>query len=279
MTSTTNRQFSLKASSSIKLVGLILILSSLVDYLVLLFPLNATDRNWLIQTASSLVDRGVVPLVGMALILMGYWMDSVLGNAPKSGKSAFADLRFWVALLASLLGLLYLLIFPLHLNNTRLARRDALSEISLQASEAEIQLENQLGSQEFQQQIQQRKTALRNELGALSENEEQLNALIAQGDLPPEIQEILEQAKTNPAVLDEFLEEQADSLPGQLLTQIRQRQQELEEEAKTRSLKSSLQTGVSSLLLAIAYIALGWTGLKGLGLVNKSRRKPSPPVS
>ncbi|MGI0498781.1 HpsJ family protein [Limnospira platensis CENA597] len=274
MTSTTNRQFSFQASSSIKLVGLILILSALVDYLVLLFPPNLTDRGWLIQTASSLVDRGVVPLVGMALVLMGYWMDSVLGNAPKSRKN-IADLRLWVGILASLLGLLYLLIFPMHLNNTRLARRDALSEISQQAAQAETQLESQLGSQQFQQEIEQRKVQLRAQLTGLIQDEEQLNQVIAEGNLPPQILQVLEEARTNPAVLDEFLEQQADSLPVQLLTQIRQRQQELEDEAKTRSLKSSLQTGMSSLLLAIGYIALGWTGLKGLGLLNKGRRKPS----
>ncbi|MDT9297577.1 MAG: HpsJ family protein [Arthrospira platensis PCC 7345] len=274
MTSTTNRQFSFQASSSIKLVGLILILSALVDYLVLLFPPNLTDRGWLIQTASSLVDRGVVPLVGMALVLMGYWMDSVLGNAPKS-RNNIADLRLWVGILASLFGLLYLLIFPMHLNNTRLARRDALSEISQQAAQAETQLESQLGSQQFQQEIEQRKVQLRAQLTGLIQDEEQLNQVIAEGNLPPQILQVLEEAKTNPAVLDEFLEQQADSLPVQLLTQIRQRQQELEDEAKTRSLKSSLQTGMSSLLLAIGYIALGWTGLKGLGLLNKGRRKPS----
>lgn len=274
MTSTTNRQFSFQASSSIKLVGLILILSAIVDYLVLLFPPNLTDRGWLIQTASSLVDRGVVPLVGMALVLMGYWMDSVLGNTPKSRKN-ITDLRLWIGILASLLGLLYLLIFPMHLNNTRLARRDALSEISQQAARAETQLENQLGSQEFQQEIEQRKVQLRTQLTSLIQDEEQLNQVMAEGNLPPQVLQVLEEAKTNPAVLDEFLEQQADSLPVQLLTQIRQRQQQLEDEAKMRSLKSSLQTGMSSLLLAIGYIALGWTGLKGLGLLNKGRRQPS----
>ncbi len=274
MTSTANRQFSFQASSSIKLVGLILILSALVDYLVLLFPPNLTDRGWLIQTASSLVDRGVVPLVGMALVLMGYWMDSVLGNAPKSGKK-ISDLRLWVGILASLFGLLYLLIFPMHLNNTRLARRDALSEISQQAAQAETQLESQLGSPQFQQEIEQRKVELRAQLTGLIQDEAQLDQVIAEGNLPPQIQQVLEESRTNPAVLDEFLEQQADSLPVQLLTQIRQRQQQLEDETKTRSLKSSLQTGMSSLLLAIGYIVLGWTSLKGLGLLNKGRRKPS----
>jgi len=279
MTSTTNRQFSFTASWSLKIVGVILIISALVDYLVLLFPLNLTDRNWLIQTASSLVDRGVVPLVGMALILIGYWMDSVLAGAGKSGKSPIADLRFWVAILASLLGLMYLLLFPLHLNNTRLARRDALAQINQQATQAETQLETQLGSTQFQQQVEQRKTQLRTQLGSLLQNEDQLNQAIEEGNVPQPIQDLLEQAKTDPAVLDDFLEQQADSLPTQLLTQIRERKAQLEQQARRQSLKSSLQTGINSLLLAIGYITVGWTGLKGLGLTNKSRRKPSSPSS
>ncbi|MGL6139751.1 MAG: HpsJ family protein, partial [Planktothrix sp.] len=69
---------------------------------------------------------------------------------------------------------------------------------------------------------------------------------------------------------------QADNLPTQLSTQIRDRKQELETQAKTQSLKSSLRTGISSLLLAIGYITLGWTGLKGLGILRGANRRKTP---
>jgi hypothetical protein len=34
-----------------------------------------------------------------------------------------------------------------------------------------------------------------------------------------------------------------------------------------------LQTGISSLLLSAGYMAIGWTGLKGLGYMRLGRRK------
>lgn len=274
MKATTSRQFSSTTSLILKLVGGILILSSLVDYLVLLIPLNLLNRGWQINVASSLVDRGIVPMVGMAIIFIAFWMDSATEGSTKPAKP-FTSLRFWVALLASLLGLLYLLLFPLHLNNTRLARAEALSEINKQASEAQTQLETQISSDQFQQQIQQRKTQLRDQFAGLAQNPDALNQALSNPNVPPEVKTILEQSKSNPRAIEEFLNQQADTLPTQLLGQIRDRKQELEQQAKTQSLKSSLQTGVSSLLLAIGYITLGWTGLKGLGILRGgSRRKP-----
>ncbi|MEA5521902.1 HpsJ family protein [Limnoraphis robusta Tam1] len=274
MKATTSRQFPSLAAWSVKLIGAILIVSSLVDYLILLIPPNLLNRGWQLSVTSQLVDRGIVPMVGMGLVLIGFWMDSVTSGGSQKPIKALVDLRFWIALLASLLGLLYLLLFPLHLNNTRLARAEALSQIQQQASQAETQLETQLGSDQFQQQVEQRKNLLKNQFSSVIQNEEQLNQLLAREDLPQQVKDVLEQSKTNPQVLEQFLEQQADSLPTQLLTQIRERQQQLEEQAKTRSLKSSLQTGISSLLLAIGYIGVGFTGLKGVGILGGGRRKP-----
>jgi hypothetical protein len=275
MNAMTSRQFSSQISWSIKLVGIILIVSALVDYFILAIPTNFSNRSWQLTTATQLVDRGIVPLVGMALVLISSWMDSVAAGGSQKPTKPLLDLRFWIALIASLLGLMYLLLFPLHLNNTRIARAEALSQINQQATQAETQLETQLGSDQFQQQVEQRKTQLRSQFSNLLQNEDQLNQLLEQESLPQQVRDILEQAQTNPAVLDQFLEEQADNLPTQLLTQIRERKQQLEEQAKGRSLKSSLQTGLSSLFLAIGYIVIGWTGLKGLGILGGGRRKVS----
>ncbi|MGL5079883.1 MAG: hormogonium polysaccharide biosynthesis protein HpsJ [Microcoleaceae cyanobacterium] len=274
MKATTSRSFSSTAAQLVKLIGGILILSAVVDYLILLFPPQLMERAWQLNTASQLVDRGIVPMVGMALVIIGFWMDSAASGGTQRPTKLFADLRFWISILASLLGLLYLLLFPLHLNNTRLARAEALSQIGQQASQAETQLDSRLGSNEFQQQVTQRKTQLRSQFSQLLQNEQQLDELLASGNLPEPVKAVLEEAKTNPAALDQFLEQQADTLPDQLKTQIQERKQELEQEAKVRSLKSSLQTGLSSLLLSIGYIVIGWTGLKTLGILGGRRKQP-----
>ena len=276
MKATTSRQFPSLAAWSVKLIGTILIVSALVDFLILLIPPNLLNRAWQLNVTSQLVDRGIVPMVGMGLVLIGFWMDSAVSGGSQKPAKPLVDLRFWLGILASFLGLLYLLLFPLHLNNTRIARAEALSQINQQATQAETQLETQLGSPQFQQQLEQQKSRLRNQFSQVVGNEDQLNQLLAREDLPQQVKEVLEQSKTNPEVLDQFLEQQADNLPTQLLTQIRERKQEAEQQAKTRSLKASLQTGISSLLLAIGYIGVGWTGLKGVGILGGGgRRKPS----
>ncbi|BBD54452.1 hormogonium polysaccharide biosynthesis protein HpsJ [Planktothrix agardhii] len=275
MKATSSRQFSSTTSLILKLVGVILIFSSLVDFLVILIPPNFLNRGWQISVTSDLVDRGIVPMVGMTLVFIAFWMDAATEGNIKPAKP-FASLRFWIALLASLFGLLYLLLFPLHLNNTRLARAEALAEINQQATQAQTQLESQLGSPEFQQQIQQKKTQLKDQFAGLAQNPEALNQALANPNLPNEVRQILEQSKSNPKAVEEFLNQQADNLPTQLLGQIRDRKQELEKQAKTQSLKSSLRTGISSLLLAIGYITLGWTGLKGLGILRGANRRKTP---
>ncbi|MGB3401284.1 MAG: HpsJ family protein [Microcoleaceae cyanobacterium] len=276
MNAMTSRQFSSQITWNIKIVGIILIVSALVDYLILAIPPNLSNRSWQLTTATQLVDRGIVPLVGMALVLIGSWMDHAAAGGTQKPTKPLLDLRFWVAIIACVLGLMYLLLFPLHLNNTRIARAEALSQINQQATQAETRLESQLGSNQFQQQVEDRKTQLRSQFSNLLQNQEQLSQILEQENLPQQVRDVLQEAQTNPAVLDQFLEEQADNLPTQLLTQIRERKQQLEEQAKGRSLKSSLQTGLSSLFLAIGYIAVGWTGIKSLGLLGGSRRKVSP---
>jgi hypothetical protein len=275
MKATSSRQFSSATSVILKLVGVILIFSSLVDFLVILIPPNFLNRGWQISATSDLVDRGIVPMVGMALVFIAFWMDAATEGNVKPAKP-FASLRFWVSLLASLFGLLYLLLFPLHLNNTRLARAETLAEINQQAAQAQTQLEQQIGNDQFQKQIQQRKTQLKDQFAGLLQNPDALNQALANPSLPKQVKDLLEQSKSNPKAIEEFLNQQADNLPTQLLSQIRDRKLELEKQAKTQSLKSSLRTGISSLLLAIGYITLGWTGLKGLGILRTGNRRKTP---
>ena len=249
-------------SLCLKLVGVVLILSALLDYLTLAIPFNALEPEWQINFTTQVVDRGVVPLVGIVFLLIGYWMDGAVGS---SSTPRNLDLRVPVFVLASVLGLLFLLLVPLHLNNLRVASTNALEQIEQGAGEAETRLQSQF-----------------DELNTLTQDPQrlqQLNQQIAQIDSALESGQV--QGQTLPAQLRQQLQQRRARLQGlrdlaqnpealeaqlnQLQLQLREQTLERESLARTEVLKQGLRIGLSSLLLAIGYIVIGWFGLRGIG--------------
>lgn len=278
MKATSIRQYSSIAARTLIIVGVVMILSSILDFIVLSIPSNINDiynKTWQIGLATQIVDRGIIPMVGMALLFTGYWVNSNSGLQEHS-TSSILDLRFWGLLLASLLGLVYLLLFPLHLNNTNLAKAELIQRIDQQASQAEKQLEVRIGSSDFKNLLQQRQAQLKNRFTTLLENETELNKVLENGELSEQVESILKKSKDNPQAIDEFINSQAKQLPDQLLTRVRSRKQELEKQANINSFKSSIRTGISSLLLAVGYIMIGWTGLKNMGIIKGKGHRPNP---
>ncbi|MGB3267161.1 MAG: HpsJ family protein [Microcoleus sp.] len=275
MKATNSRQFSSVAARTLKVVGIILILSALLDCIVLSLPGETSDivnRGWQLAAATQIVDRGIIPLMGIALLMTGFWVDSSSGVSIER-RNVWVDLRFWALLISSLLGLIYLLLVPVHLNNTRLELKDALAQVDKEAGQAENQLEVQIKSEQFKAQVEQLKSQRRSQIGALLQDDGQLQQALKSPDVPKELKAVLEDSKNDPKALDKFLEQQAQELPVQARNEIRTRKQQKEKELRTRSRNSSLQTGISSLLLAIGYITVGWTGLRSLGILRFGRRK------
>ncbi|MBE9093592.1 HpsJ family protein [Tychonema sp. LEGE 07203] len=275
MKATNSRQFSSVAARTLKVVGIILILSALLDCIVLLLPGETSDivnRGWQLAAATQIVDRGIIPLMGIALLMTGFWVDSSSGVSIER-RNVWVDLRFWALLISSLLGLIYLLLVPVHLNNTRLELKDALAQVDKEAGQAENQLEVQIKSEQFKAQVEQLKSQRRSEIGALLQDDGKLQQALKSPDVPKELKAVLEDSKNDPKALDKFLEQQAQELPVQARNEIRTRKQQKEKELRTRSRNSSLQTGISSLLLAIGYITVGWTGLRSMGILRFGRRK------
>lgn len=241
--------------------------------MILAFPIKALDRLWQINLATQLVDRGIIPMVGLALIFAGSWIDSAAGDS--SSRPSWLDLRFWGLLFSSLLGLLFLLIFPLHLNNVRQASTQTIEQIDQQASQAEAQLQNQLGSEQAQVQLERQQSQFRSQISNLLQNEQQFNQALQNNQLPENQKKLLQQFKSDPKALDQFLQSQfsTEALRTRALGQIRGREQQVKQQAKQDAWKSGLRIGISSLLLSIGYIAIGWTGLKSIGAFQSSRRK------
>jgi len=275
MKASNSRQFSSVAAQTLKVVGIILILSALLDCIVLSLPGETSDflnRAWQLAAATQLVDRGIIPLMGIALLMTGFWVDISSGVSIERRK-VWLDLRFWALLISSLLGLLYLSLVPVHLNNTGLELQDALAQVNQEAGQAEGQLEAQIKSDQFKAQIEQLKSQRRTQIAALLQDDGKLQKALQSPDVPEELKAVLRNSKNDPKALDNFLEQQAQGLPTQARNEIRTRKQQKEKELRTRSRNSSLQTGISSLLLAIGYITVGWTGLRSMGILRFGRRK------
>ena len=275
MKASNSRQFSSVAAQTLKVVGIILILSALLDCIVLSLPGETSDlfnRAWQLAAATQIVDRGIIPLMGIALLMAGFWVDSSSGVSIERRK-VWLDLRFWALLISSLLGLLYLCLVPVHLNNTRLELQNALAQVDVEAGQAEGQLEAQIKSDQFKAQVEQLKSQRRTQIAALLQDDGKLQQALQSSDVPQELKTVLRNSKNDPKALDNFLEQQAQALPTQARNEIRTRKQQKEKELRTRSRNSSLQTGISSLLLAIGYITVGWTGLKSMGILRFGHRK------
>lgn len=276
-----DRLATVNAARTLKVVGTILILSFLLDFLILLFPFQPTDKGWQIGLATALVDRGIVPMVGLGMLFAGYWIDST----SDSDRPQPVDLRFPALILSSILGLLFLLIFPLHLNNVNQAKSQTVTRISQDADQAEnqlkgqlTQLQAQLGNAQVKAQLEQQKSQIKAQFTDLLKDDQKYKQALENPNLPATQKELLKKFKANPQELDKFLAQQSDpqGLANERLNQIRQRKEEAQKQAQQEALKSGLRIGMSSLLLAIGYIIIGWTGLRGMGALQGGGRKKAP---
>ncbi len=235
----------------LKLAGLIITLVAIFDILITPMPYQFGDRQWQIDLVTSLVDRGIVPLVGIVLFLTGFGIDG-----PRTGelqRAIWQDPRFWACVLASLLGLVYVLAFPLHLNNVRLENQSAIEQVSQQASQAETELNNRIQTEiaSRRQQINQLITA----------TDDQIQQLTKNGQLTQDQADLIKKFKADPKSVEPFLKKQEEDLRSQLQTELGNRKQQVQDSRKTQDLKSGLRVSISSLLLAIGFIAVGWMGL------------------
>jgi len=272
-----NHFASVSTALTLKVVGIICILSFFVDFFILLLPFQPTDRVWQINLGTALVDRGIVPLVGLGLLFAAYWIDSA---DAASDRPQGMDLRFPAVILSSILGLMFLLIFPLHLNNVNQAKTQTLNRITQEGDQAETQVNNrlsqlqaQLTTEQGKAQLNQLRTQTKAQFSEILKDEQRYKQAIESSQIPANIKELLKKAKTDPQVLDKAIEQQTDiqTLRTQQLSQVRQRREEAEKQAKDTAWKSGLRIGISSLLLSIGYIIIGWTGLRGRGAVQGAK--------
>lgn len=259
---------SIFTSLSLKLVGIICIVSGLIDYIILMIPPKWSEYGWRIDYVSNVVDRGIVPLVGIVFVLVGYWIDTN-GNRPVStGK-----LKMPIFILATILALVFLIFIPVHFGSIRESQKNTLSQINEGATQAEQQIQTTL-----------------NQLNVLSQNPQLLDPQISQ------LNQVIESGKyQGQAVSGENLEsirQQRDRL--QRLKELAQKPQEFkqeieniktqqetrllsvksnyEQEAQKQFLQRGLRIMLNSLMLTIAYTAISWFGIREEMSGSKSGR-------
>ncbi|MTJ44523.1 hormogonium polysaccharide biosynthesis protein HpsJ [Dolichospermum flos-aquae] len=261
----------------LQLIGTICILFFSLDFLFLLFPLQLTDKLWQINLCRSLVDQGIVPLLGLGAILTAYWVD----RSSESSRSSSSGLKLPIFILSSLLGLIFLLIFPLHLSNVNQVKEEGLARIEKEAEQSEnqvksqlAQLQNQLGNDQVKASVEKQRAALkeqlRTQLNELVKDEQKYNQALNNNQLPEAQKDLLKQYKTNLNSLDDFIAQQTDpeQLAKQRISQIQTQAQQQLQKTQEDAWKE-LRTGINTLLLSIGYIVIGWRGLRGMG-VSKS---------
>lgn len=250
-----SRSVSSLIAQILKIVGLIIALAALLDMFLLPLPYQPFDplvgRQWQIDFVTAFVDRGIVPLVGLALFLTGFAVD---GSGAE--RKTWQDPRFWAFVLASVLGLSYLLMFPVHLNNVRVANQSAIEDVNQQADQAETELNDRL-----QGEIESRRQQIGQLLAA---TDDQLAQLTQSGQLSQEQADLVKKFKADPKSVEPFLSKQEEELKTQLQTQVGLRKKQAQETRRTDDLKSGLRVGIGSLLLAIGFSVVGWTGLRNL---------------
>lgn len=232
---------------ALKVVGLIMIVSSLLDYIFLAIPFNLGQRAWQLALTTQLVDRGILPMVGIAFLLIGYWVSHSNG-VPSARKPIVQDLRFWALLLSSVLGLIFLLLVPLHINNVVQQSNEAFAQINQGATQAQSLLEAQTKQVDELIKDPQR----------LSELEKAINSGQVQGQQLAQLQALRDKLNTfkkDPQALTQEVSAAQE--------RISREKQQKEEQARTEAFKIGMRTSLSSLFLAIGYIVIGWSGLRG----------------
>ena len=230
----------------LKFIGIICILSFFIDFLFLLLPLQLTDKLWQINLSRTLVERGIGPLLGLGAILTAYWFDKA--NEVRRSSS---QLKLAIFIISGLLGLIFLLIFPLHLSNVNQVKNQALTRINQEAEQLESQINNQLaqeqteiknqlaqvqnqfGNEQIKAAVEKQRPVLKQQLATqlneLIKDEKKYNEALNNKQLPDAQKNLLKQYKVNPQALDDFINQQTD--PQQLAALATQRINKINQEA------------------------------------------------
>lgn len=257
-------------SHLLKLAGAVLILGIIVDYLTLALPPDFLNNEWLANLIDQFVGRGVVPLLGLALLFWGMEMDDSIDRG--AARKLFAP----AVLLAAGFGVMFLLFTPLYFNSNRLVSAASSQEINKEAETAAQQLDRQLTMRQGQV-----NALLSNSEQAARLNADLQNDQVASADKVQlqELKETLDRVKNDPKLLaSEVAKARAAGIK-----QIEERQGQAKSSLQEEMRRARLRITSISFVLAVGYLMISWTGfgvMKGnqthLSTKNSTAKKSRP---
>lgn len=246
MKGTNVSQVPVQAVRFMKLAGIILVLFTIINYFLLIFTIKTGDTNWNLNFTTIIVEEGIIPILGIALMFCAYGFEEILGLAPPQPKLRWNSIKFWVYLLSFFFGIIFLLIIPLHISNAVAVSNEAVETANKTAKEEKEILEQRLEEQ-------------KNIIGDMLRNQPKLDAFIKKRQLSEEQIANLAKFKNNPNAFKVKVEE----VRSTLTQQIESKQQQEIQKSQLSAFHSSLKICLTSLLLASCYLTIGWSGFRG----------------
>ncbi|MBP0011601.1 MAG: HpsJ family protein [Roseofilum sp. SBFL] len=210
-----------RSESILHTIGYILLALAVVDYLIILTPLQLTNPLWEFQTIGRIVEHSPVPLIGLAFIFYR-------GPSPLHRRELYLlKILSWVCILV---GILYFIIIPLGIQNAL-----RLNQINT------AQLNNSISQQQQQLATQQSQI---NQL-----NNEQLQNLLDSASIPDNVidLETPEQLRTR---LLESVNRSKEGLQNQAET--------LQQNQTLELKKMAIKFNLGAFLSGIAFMSIGY---------------------
>ncbi|NJM78140.1 MAG: hypothetical protein HC852_23150 [Acaryochloridaceae cyanobacterium RU_4_10] len=230
-----------RTSLVLPVVGIVLILTFVFDFVIRLFSLQWNKPEIQINFWNELIDRGVIPLIGLALVYAGFWLNGILSHQSETedspAPSPANNPQFWTFVFASLLGLVFLLLLPLHFSSSGEVVNAAITRTDQQEAQMKF------GIQQEQQQIQQ-----------VIATPGQLDEILKTRKLPPEQLALFEELKKDPKALDKRA--------AQKLEEMKKQKQQVLNQVNQEVGQIRWRYEIRSLLLSLGFISIGWTGLR-----------------
>jgi hypothetical protein len=235
----------------LKLTGIILILIALIDLIFAAVPPDFLNPDWLSNLLAQWVGQGIGPMMGLAVLFLGIWLGA------QQGDRLPLRLLNTSLMVCGLLGVLFLLLVPLHFNSSRLASAAATRTLNQEALAAE---------QDLKQQLSQRRELAR-ALLADPARQAELKRQLEQDDLSESqraqlqtVKAAVDRLQADPKRLDQDIE--AAFQEG--MSQIQAQQQAAQNQFTGEMRELRLRVSLTSLLLSAGYLSIAWTGF-GLG--------------